>query len=510
MIEQLELTDLFSLSPADVGSAKTGQSAVFLCRIAGGTAKEAAQSAYALMDDALAALPANGNYTACVSMVRDGRSYYLAFVLTIIEAGTTDNSGDVETGGEDDDIPNPGYHESGTNSYTITQSGGLMELAKTKSAKELAATSITLDCNITLTADWPSVASYSATFDGQGHTVTFQGQREQGMFASVAAGGTVTNLTAENVSISGGANVAALVGYNDGTVSDCIVTGTVSATGTQAGGIAGTNSGTIRDCSSDVTVEATSYAGGIAGLADSGSSITGCQVKGTIKSSDSAVGGIAGTNRGTIQNCESEASVQGLAFVGGIAGSTENGAQISYSKVVNSPSIRGVNDVGGIVGSNDGKLTACSAECSVVATDDPYTEQRNGIGGVAGGNSYNGVITGCYAKGTITGSDHTGGIVGRISSAVANHNYVIGCYFQGSVTGTGSDVGGAFGKILNSKDCPEAYIACYWSGSVSNPSNSYGIKVTGEENNTWKEATEAMNDACNNLYNASNGEPPTL
>ena len=55
------------------------------------------------------------------------------------------------------------------------------------------------------------------------------------------------------------------------------------ARGTQAGGIVGTNSGTIRNCSSYVTVEAINHAGGIARLADSSSSITGCQVKGAMQ-----------------------------------------------------------------------------------------------------------------------------------------------------------------------------------------------------------------------------------
>ena len=69
------------------------------------------------------------------------------------------------------------------------------------------------------------------------------------------------------------------------------------------------------------------------------------------------IGGIVGTNRGTIENCEFHGMVSGQEAIGGIAGTNEEGAVIrgckSYSVTT------GNNKTGGITGNNDGTVEQC-------------------------------------------------------------------------------------------------------------------------------------------------------
>jgi uncharacterized repeat protein (TIGR02543 family) len=116
-----------------------------------------------------------------------------------------------------------------------------------------------------------------------------------------------------------------------------------------------------------------------------------------------SAGGIAGTNRGTIQNCYVTGSVTGSAnFVGGIAGNNEGGIiQNCYV----SGSVTGSERVGGIAGNNSSTL-------------------RN-----------------CYVSGSVTGSEYVGGIVGY-----ANSGSIRNCVaLNQSVTLTG--LGSNFGRI---------------------------------------------------------------
>ncbi len=83
-------------------------------------------------------------------------------------------------------------------------------------------------------------------------------------------------------------------------------------------------------------------------------------------------------------------------------------------------------------------------------------------GGLIGLN--NGIVTNCYAAGSISGSRRTGGLIGRnYSSAV-----VTGCYAGTSVTGSESNVGGLIGT--NSADLTD----CYATGNVTSAGESAG------------------------------------
>ena len=121
--------------------------------------------------------------------------------------------------------------------------------------------------------------------------------------------------------------------------------------------------------------------------------------------------------------------------------------------------VTGNNCTGGLVGGNDSysTITDCYATVNV-------TGSENYTGGLVGNNSYS-TITDCYATGTVTGSNLTGGLVG------GNTGYPItDCYATGAVTGSGYDTGGLLGFV---NDC--IITDCYATGAVSGSDSTGGF-----------------------------------
>ena len=100
------------------------------------------------------------------------------------------------------------------------------------------------------------------------------------------------------------------------------------------------------------------------------------------------IGGIAGYNRGTIENCSVSGSVSGTDSVGGIVG-YNNGGKITAC--YNTGDVSGLSNIGGIVGyNNGGKITACYNTGDVSGSLN--------FGGIVGEN-YSENITACYWSG---------------------------------------------------------------------------------------------------------------
>ena len=203
------------------------------------------------------------------------------------------------------------------------------------------------------------------------------------------------------------------------------------------------------------------------------------------------IGGIAGDNWGTIENCSVSGSVSGSSYyVGGIAG--YNWSTISDCSA--SGSIIGMYGyTGGIAGGNEGEIIACHN------AGDVSLEQSGGgvtvyVGGIVGNNS-NCVIA-CYNTGNVGSgfSLYSGGIVGD------NYGEIIACYSIGDLSGKYSySSGGIVGSYSTGK-----LQSNYWAkGTEGTPelgignkkSNDNATEVDGLEGNTWADATEAMNDA---------------
>jgi len=132
------------------------------------------------------------------------------------------------------------------------------------------------------------------------------------------------------------------------------------------------------------------------------------------------VGGIAGRNYGTIQNCSVTGSVSGYNNVGGIAGLNEG--TVAWCRAAGS--VQGSSSIGGIVGRNYQATVEFCAALNTVTSTGFYA---GGIVGNNSSNNANGAVRNCYAAGPVTGESRVGGVVGINASAI------VYCYAIGAV-----------------------------------------------------------------------------
>lgn len=240
-----------------------------------------------------------------------------------------------------------GYTDDGQGNYTVTTAEGLKAVAD-------IANNGNLGINITLTADidlkgidWTPIGidynhQYTGTFNGGGHTITgltvTGSDQYVGLFGHIGSGGTVKDVTLEEVKIESNNDMSAVggvAGRSYGTLENCSVSGSVSGSGI-AGGVVGYQSGGfLTGCSSSATVNAGGVAGGVAGLTDSGATLTACYATGdvtleSINSGGNFVGGVVGSNTScTLKACYAWGSVtgsgSGTIYVGGVTGTNDEG-----------------------------------------------------------------------------------------------------------------------------------------------------------------------------------------
>jgi len=170
-----------------------------------------------------------------------------------------------------------------------------------------------LDGDPTNRSNWPvGVDLYGVTIDGDGHTLTglkmdVTGESENAsMFHLIDGQSVVKNLHLRNVQLSSSGYLAAgVVAGNEGTVSGCSVSGTISTTaeGYPAGGVVGYNwpDCTVTACYSSATVSAAGNygnAGGVVG--DNVGIVAACYSTGAVSADGTGgyAGGVAGTNSG--------------------------------------------------------------------------------------------------------------------------------------------------------------------------------------------------------------------
>jgi len=174
-------------------------------------------------------------------------------------------------------------------------------------------------------------APFTGTFDGKSKRISnfsINGTGHVGIFGYVGKNATIRNLnvTVGN-SITGGYNVGAIAGTNHGTIADCNVSasgnGSITAAREQGnvGGLVGSNSGTIERSSSNVAVRGTENIGGLVGLLDGGT-IKQSYAQGSAGNENSKnVGGLVGyVFGGTIYHSYATGNVNGNEHTGGLIG----------------------------------------------------------------------------------------------------------------------------------------------------------------------------------------------
>lgn len=200
-----------------------------------------------------------------------------------------------------------------------------------------------------------------------------------------------------------------------------------------------------------------------------GGKISSLNVKANVtpRGSKSFIGGIAGENSGTLENCSFTGSVKGENVIGGIAGeNTEYGKVISCTA---SGNVTGENSTGGIVGKNSGFIQNCTnnsavntvyeekkanisdidADIGAIIENRKNTDEENeeesvlghtDTGGISGSSS--GIIQGCKNNASV-GYKHVGYNVGGISGRQSG--YILGCENFGEICGR-KDIGGISGQ----------------------------------------------------------------
>lgn len=210
--------------------------------------------------------------------------------------------------------------------------------------------------------------------------------------------------------VIGDVNVGGLVGdLGDSNLSESINMGKVTGVNNQ-GGLVGSLSGAhISNSHNTGELVGHSYIGGIAGVVDSSSTIVSSHNSGTITGKGSEIGGVAGTNNGTIEYSSNRSPVTSTGTndpddygVGGIVGWNNALAEIHGSFNLENIAIPYRTEAGGIAGGNDGLITTSYNWGNVVATDL--------AGGITGYNS--GEIRNTYSSGEVTATTDHGGIAG--------------------------------------------------------------------------------------------------
>ncbi len=279
--------------------------------------------------------------------------------------------------------------------------------ARVAAGDSLADTTVVLTADITADSGLVPIGvdkshPFEGHFDGNGHTIsglTVEGEDYLGLFGCVN-GGTVENITLENVSINGKNYVGGIVGrlYSYGEsgkaeLKNCTVSGSVVGE-SYVGGVAGYSAAnasskhasvSITDSSFDGDASGKMYVGGIAGKSEAygnggSASVSRCLAVGSVEavgSVGSLAGGILG---GALAKDNAAVAVEGCAFdgnayariraAGGIVGSCgEENAAMAVSGCAAYGTVNSVGGCGGIAYEAYADIKGCTVGCTLLGDD---------------------------------------------------------------------------------------------------------------------------------------------
>ena len=212
---------------------------------------------------------------------------------------------------------------------------------------------------------------------------------------------------------------------------------------------------------------------GLFGCVGSGGTVKNLNVEGTVTSANDGgkVGGVVGSNDGTVESCRSAAAVTGIDSVGGVAG--ENRGTVESCR--NTGMVSGTN-VGGVVGYNIGDAATVKNCCNTGTVSGESNSGTPSTGGVVG---YNGpgspMVENCYNTGAVSsasasGNPGTGGVVGYVGGGSP---VVENCYNTGAVSSAsaGARIGGVVGCVGGTPTVKN----CYNDGTVSGSGTVGGV-----------------------------------
>ena len=283
------------------------------------------------------------------------------------------------------------------------------------------------DAEAQSTAKYNPLSNFAGSYDGNGYKIsgvdfTKLKQEQLGLFTKNT--GTVKNIVLDGIQISAEKNAGGICAVNEGTISNCTVSGKITAE-EYGGGITAfnKNGGIIENCTNQAAVNSKKYAGGIAG-SNSGSVIDGCSNEGEIKATNESVG-----------TC------------GGIAGVNTEAAEIKNSGHTGKGVVTGTENIGGIAGENIGsQILYCYNHAELRAlpkgvSGKPYVYPDIDfvksslltayMGGICGSNTGTSAIRFCYNQYDISLNFRRTGFIGGISGK--NTAEISDCYNRGGV-----------------------------------------------------------------------------
>ncbi len=301
-----------------------------------------------------------------------------------------------------------------------------------------------------------SALPFTGTFDGDGHVISNlslirPATNRAGLFGTMAdPNAAIRDLGLIDPNVVARSSTAALLGYlQDGTVTNCSVTGGRVSGSSSAGGLVGyLQDGTVTNCSvTGGRVSGSISAGGLVGYCGGGT-ISGshatCDVIG-----GRTVGGLIAESRGDISNCSATDSVvRGTETAGGLIGHVGRGT-VSGCYSSNQVKLDDAEAVfllayaaGGLAADNDGTIENSYSASTVTqgntgfAPDDLLAQLFSSLwcaGGFVG--TGRGSVRHCYSIGQVEGEWNVGGFRGRDARAD-------GCFWDIESSGVLESAGG--------------------------------------------------------------------
>lgn len=349
----------------------------------------------------------------------------------------------------------------------------LLKIKSNPSAKYCLANDIDMEG-----AAWTGSCAFSGVLDGQGfkiHNFTMTGTGENiGFFTTNS--GTIKNNTFEDfvfsVEQASAYNAGTVAGTNSGSIEscnvlDCSLTYTLARSAESGtvqsfvGGMVGTNNGTLASCS---------FQGKLYGKVESRNTYTLGWGSSRLTMSHLSVGGLVGKNskgNSVVSSCQSHVVIS-FSLIATNAGGT------AASRL----------DAGGAVSLNEGTITESKSTISAEVTGSGTTKKAL-IGGLCATNAETGSISSCVATGSVNipstslNEIRLGGFAyynrrgGTIKNSYSNVNITTQAAASG-YSAIGGFVGDNFGTINN----------CYSTGNIESACKDNVAGFVGFNNNS--------------------------
>lgn len=357
------------------------------------------------------------------------------------------SSGEFKDDANDGELTNGIYDVESTGSVIAGSSsavaGGLVGINDGGLANSFSDSAVTVATGVKLDKDTTALGGVVGINNGNVQYVDSLGVTNGGATGSSNIGGIIgTNngnmYSGYNESIvSGNDNVGGIIGENDGginytleedgtvtwskgTVENVVNATGVTGTGNNVGGLLGTNIGSVENGRNNGAITGNDYVGGLVGINGENSTLTNLVNDSSAAiTGEQYVGGIAGSNAGTI--------------------TTGNEETDETVNLINRGTITGQQYVGGVAGSNSGIITNANNDVELNVKDS--TADAKYFGGIAGENTEKGIINNATNTADVNadGATYVGGIVGKndgtLKDMAGNSGNVTGENYVGGVAG---------------------------------------------------------------------------